>query len=118
MENIFDAMFTIVPILMILMIAVFFIVFILNFVKNKKAPIISVEATVIGKRVDVSGGGGVNNNVSASTWYYITFQTEHGERLELSLSGRTYGMLQEGDKGTLIYQGQWFKDFKRNLGTY
>lgn len=111
-------MFTIVPVLMIIMIGAFFIIFILNFAKNISAPIISVEASVIGKRTEVSGGGGVNNNISASTWYYITFKTEHGERLELSLSGRTYGMLQEGDKGILVYQGQWFKDFKRNSGTY
>lgn len=108
-------MFNIVPILMIFFVAVFFLVFILNFTKNKKAPIISVEASVLGKRTKVSGGG---NDTSASTWYYITFQTEHGERLELSVSGRTYGLLQDGDKGTLIYQGEWFKDFKRQMNTY
>ena len=31
------------------------------------------------------------------TSYYVTFQVESGDRMELSVSGREYGMLAEGD---------------------
>lgn len=87
--------------------------------KNAKSPIITVEAKIIAKRIDVSHhthNTGDNNamHTSSSTTYYITFETEHGERIELSLSGRMYGLLVEGDNGKLTYQGTWFKDFQRN----
>lgn len=88
-----------------------------SYVKNSNSPIISVEANVIGKRADVSNhvhhGNDNHTHHHSSTTYYITFQTEHGERLELSLSGRIYGQLIEGDTGMLTYQGSWFKDFQR-----
>ena len=91
---------------------------IINTAKNVSSPVITVEAKVIGKRMDVSthssspDDNGFSSN-SSSTTYYITFQTEHGERLELPLSGRMYGLLIEGDFGKLTYQGTWFKDFQR-----
>lgn len=91
-------------------------------VKNAKSPIITVEAKVIAKRTEVSTHhnhvGDDNFHHSSSTYYHITFQTEHGERLELPVSGRMYGLLIEGDEGKLTYQGEWFKDFKRNSGFY
>lgn len=115
------------PIFMQLFFLVFFIVFIFALIrivtqsiKNAKSPIITVEAKVIGKRTNVShhsSNSGIDNtaSTSTSTTYYITFETEHGERLELPLSGRVYGLLAEGDRGKLTYQGTWFKDFNREL---
>lgn len=114
----FDSLlFSIFPIIFLIVFG--FIVFsiIKSYVKNSQAPVITVEAKVIGKRTNVSHHThhDANNNLShsTSTTYYITFQTEHGERLELPLSGRMYGLLIEGDIGDLTYQGEWFKDFKR-----
>jgi hypothetical protein len=90
---------------------------IISTVKNAKAPVITVQARIIAKRTKVSGhnhaGDNDTMNHSTSTYYYITFQTEHGERLELPVSGRMYGLLIEGDEGQLTYQGEWFKDFNR-----
>jgi hypothetical protein len=92
---------------------------IINTAKNVRSPVITVEAKVIGKRMDVSTSSsspddnGMSSS-SSSTTYYITFETEHGERLELPLSGRMYGLLIEGDLGKLTYQGTWFKDFQRS----
>lgn len=116
-----DFLFSIFPIMFFIVFG--FIVFsiIKSYVTNSHAPIITVEAKVIGKRTDVShhSHNDANNNIShsTSTTYYITFQTEHGERLELSLSGRMYGSLVEGDVGDLTYQGEWFKDFKRKTNS-
>lgn len=90
---------------------------IISTVKNAKAPIITVQAKVIAKRTEVSthhhNTGNNHTTHHSSTRYYITFETEHGERLELPLSGRMYGQLIEGDQGDLTYQGEWFKDFRR-----
>ncbi|WP_238475862.1 DUF2500 domain-containing protein [Clostridium manihotivorum] len=115
------------PIFMKLFFGIIFVVIVFTIIraiaqsiKNVKSPVITVEAKVIGKRTNVShhsSNSGVNNTTtnSTSTTYYITFETEHGERLELPLSGRMYGLLAEGDRGKLTYQGTWFKDFKREL---
>lgn len=107
------------PLFFILFFVVFAFTIISNiktYVKNSNSPLITVEAKIIAKRTHTSRHTHNNNghhHHHTSTTYYITFQTEHGERLELSLSGRIYGQLIEGDTGNLIYQGTWFKDFQR-----
>ncbi|WP_051541946.1 DUF2500 domain-containing protein [Clostridium lundense] len=112
-----DLLFSIFPIIFFIIFGFMVFSMIKSYVKNSQAPIITVESKIIGKRTNVSHHthNDANNNIShsTSTTYYITFQTEHGERLELSLSGRMYGLLAEGDVGDLTYQGEWFKDFKR-----
>jgi predicted membrane protein len=119
MFNVFPSIFTIMFLLFAAMFIFVAIRGIANTVRNVSSPVITVEAKVIGKRMDVSthvnssNDNGISNS-SSSTTYYITFQTEHGERMELSLSGRVYGLLVEGDYGRLTYQGTWFKDFQRN----
>ncbi len=50
----------------------------------------------------------------ASTRYYIAFQVESGDRIELSVSGADYGMLAEGDQGRLTFQGTRFLSFDRS----
>ena len=37
------------------------------------------------------------------TTYYVTFQVASGDRMELTVSGSDYGMLVEGDIGTVSY---------------
>lgn len=119
MFNVFPSIFTIMFLLFAAMFIFIAIRGITNTVRNARSPIITVEAKVIGKRMDVSthanssNDNGISNSTSSTT-YYVTFETEHGERLELSLSGRVYGILIEGDYGKLTYQGTWFKDFQRS----
>ncbi len=89
--------------------------------KNKASPVLSVEAKVVSKRMDVSHHTTSNQNMdhssfsSSSSYYYATFQVESGDRIELRLSGKEYGMLVEGDLGKLTFQGSRYLDFKRNL---
>ncbi len=54
------------------------------------------------------------NHTANSTFYYVTFQVDSGDRFELGVSGTDYGILVEGDKGKLTFQGTRFKEFKRN----
>ena len=49
----------------------------------------------------------------SSTTYYATFQVESGDRMELRLSGAEYGMLAEGDRGRLTFQGTRYLSFER-----
>lgn len=50
----------------------------------------------------------------SSTRYYATFQVESGDRMELAVSGPEYGMLAEGDRGTLTFQGTRYLGFERS----
>ncbi|MBQ4254236.1 MAG: DUF2500 domain-containing protein [Erysipelotrichaceae bacterium] len=81
---------------------------------NNRQPQLTREATVVAKRTDVSGGGS-NSNFSASTWYYVTFEVEDGERIEFSVMGSEYGLLAEGDRGTLTTQGTRYIEFERYI---
>jgi hypothetical protein len=116
-------LFTLVFLLVLGVIVFSIIRAIVESVNNAKSPVITVEAKVISKRTHVSSHhhnhgthGGMHH--SSTTRYYVTFQTEHGERMELSLSGRIYGTLAEGDRGMLTYQGTWFKDFRRSTSLF
>jgi hypothetical protein len=122
----FNFMFSVFPVL-------FFIIFIVviggfiyaivsgakQYHKNNQSPILTVDAKVVSKRTDVShhhhNDGNVNtiDHVSSSTWYYVTFQVESGDRMELSVTGADFGMLAEGDTGRLTFQGTRFKGFQR-----
>lgn len=84
--------------------------------KNNSSPVLTVEATVATKRTNLSHHHNNNNNMhsSSSTSYYVTFQVESGDRIELQVDGREYGMLVEGDKGKLTFQGTRYKEFLRN----
>ena len=44
---------------------------------------------------------------------YATFQVESGDRMELSMTGTEYGLLAEGDRGKLTFQGTRYLGFER-----
>ncbi len=78
--------------------------------KNNHSPRLTVGAVVITKRTNVHGDTG---HTSGSTSYYVTFQVESGDRMELHVSGSEYGMLAEGDRGFLTFQGTRYLGFER-----
>ena len=84
---------------------------------NNNSPRLTVPATVVSKRKDVShhhhGGADGHSHMHTSTTYYVTFQVESGDRMELRMAGREYGMLAEGDKGMLSFQGTRYLGFER-----
>ncbi len=87
--------------------------------KNNHSPRLTVDATVVTKRSSVShhhhdGAVGVVHTTH-STSYYATFQVESGDRMELNLSGQEYGLLAEGDRGKLTFQGTRYLGFEREL---
>ncbi len=78
--------------------------------KNNNSPKLSVPAQVVSKRSRTSGGAG---DSSASTSYFVTFEFESGDRMELRVSGREYGMLADDDLGLLSFQGTRYLSFER-----
>lgn len=83
---------------------------------NNKSPHLSVMATVVTKRINVSHHNHNNSNVgmnsTSRTSYYVTFQVESGDRMEFHISGSEYGMLVEGDTGRLTFQGTRYLGFE------
>lgn len=87
-------------------------------ISNAKAPRLTVDATVVSKRTNVSHHHHSHNSDLSnhtSTTYYVTFQVNSGDRMELHVRGQEFGMLAEGDKGTLTFQGTKYIDFQRTM---
>ena len=74
--------------------------------QNDNSPRLTSEATVVTKRTHVWGD-------HSRTDYYVTFQFESGDRLELEIPHNQFGYLVEGDKGKLTFQGTRFLEFNR-----
>ncbi|MDY2628529.1 MAG: DUF2500 domain-containing protein [Lachnospiraceae bacterium] len=90
--------------------------------QNNHSPRLTVEATVVSKRMEVShhqhGNAGDETGAhgyttTSSTAYYVTFQVESGDRMEFHVNGSEYGMLVEGDRGKLNFQGSRYLGFER-----
>jgi hypothetical protein len=80
--------------------------------KNNHSPRLTVAATVIAKRTNVSHHHSSGHH-HHSTTYHVTFQVESGDRMELMLNGNEYGLLVEGDRGMLSLQGTRYLGFVR-----
>ncbi|OZM58552.1 hypothetical protein CIB95_03005 [Lottiidibacillus patelloidae] len=111
-----DFMFTFGPIfiatIFFIVISVFIIIIItgiMQWTKNNKAPKLNVNAKIITKRTAVKGGG----ESRAYTKYYVTFEMESGDRMELQVKGNDFGVLAEGDEGELYFQGTRYLGFDR-----
>lgn len=86
--------------------------------KNNDSPRLTVDAQVVAKRTDVTHHSGTHHDGMhsaghTSTWHYATFQVESGDRMEFSVGGSEYGMLAEGDRGRLTFQGTRYLGFER-----
>ena len=79
--------------------------------KNNQSPKLTVPVTVVAKRSDVDRG---IETMHTFTSYYVTFQVESGDRMEFEISDMEYGMLAEGDRGMLTFQGTRYLSFQRN----
>ncbi len=120
----FDFMFTLVPIMSLLIFGLAFGMIAASLVrsgkqwhKNNHSPRLTVEATVIAKRHDVSrhrqGDAGDHHHYHTTNTYFVTFQVASGDRMELQLQGHEYGLLIEGDTGKLTFQGTRYLGFER-----
>ena len=87
--------------------------------KNNRSPRLTMPATIVAKRTNISrhrhsGANGYHHHTTSTT-YYVTFQVESGDRMELHVAGHEYGLLAEGDKGNLTFQGTRYLGFERSI---
>lgn len=116
--DLFQIMFTLTFVLVISMFVVTAVRGIREWNNNNNSPRLTVPATVVAKRTNVTrhrhnGTNGLHHH-HTSTTYYVTFQVESGDRMELHVAGTEYGMLIEGDSGNLSFQGTRYLGFERN----
>ena len=78
--------------------------------RNNASPVVTTMARVVTKRGEVHGG---TRESRAQTAYFATFEMPTGERCELALPAREFGLIADGDTGQLTYQGTRFKGFER-----
>lgn len=117
----FDLMFSIFPFLFITVFVIVIGTFVVMAVrgvgtwsKNNASPRLTVSAQVVTKRTQVSHHHHQDSMSHTSTAYYATFQVESGDRMEFSVSGAEYGMLAEGDQGSLTFQATRYLGFERS----
>ena len=115
--DMFGIMFTIVFVLAIGTFIVTAVQGIGQWNKNNNSPRLTVPATVVAKRTNVTrhrhNGANGHHHHHTSTTYYVTFQVESGDRMELETAGSEYGLLVEGDNGKLTFQGTRYLGFER-----
>ena len=117
--------FSAMPVFIGIFFIVFFGIIIVSVVKgitqwsrNNNSPLATAEVKVTSKRGEVKHhhhGNDTGVNHTSSTYYYVTFELTSGERIELQVNGKEYGMISEGDRGILTYQGTRYKGFQRHI---
>ena len=116
----FSIMQIMVPVMFVLVFGIIIVTMvrgICEWNKNNHSPKLSVPAKVVSRRTAVSRhhhhqGNGMHHT-HAATSYYATFQVESGDRMEFEISDMEYGMLAEGDRGMLTFQGTRYLNFRR-----
>ena len=70
---------------------------------------------MLAKRHDVSrhNSAGEHHHHHYHNSYFVTFEVASGDRMELQMQGHEYGLLIEGDKGRLTFQGTRYLGFER-----
>ena len=108
-------MFTLVPLAMLLIIGLGIFRSLKEWRRNENSPRLTVDAKIVGKRNEFRRTMSSKQNIHrhARTNYYVTFEVASGDRMELELQGREYGLLVEGDKGKLTFQGTRYLGFER-----
>ena len=81
--------------------------------KNNHSPRLTVDAIVVAKRTNVSRHRGRRHMSHTSTTYFVTFQVSSGDRMELLVPGTEFGLMVEGDRGRVTFQGTRFLSFER-----
>ena len=120
----FGLMFNIFPILFLFVFGLILALVISQFVRgakqdriNRNAPRLTVQATVVAKRMQVGSNHHHNTNDMTHNYtyskYFVTFEVASGDRMELPVPHNQYGLLVEGDHGKLTFQGTRYLQFER-----
>ncbi|MGC4155118.1 MAG: DUF2500 domain-containing protein [Propionicimonas sp.] len=135
----FDTMFNLMSGLVIVVFIVVIGLFIANAaksasqgLKNNAAPEVTAQATIVDKRIEISGGGtthsaptmsadgtfahsGMSSSDPVTERHFVTFEQSGGERFEMKVPASEYGLLVVGDKGSVTMKGTRYLGFHREL---
>lgn len=119
-----EFLFVVFPILFSVVFLLVFGIIIYTFVRsikqernNDRSPRLTVEAKVVSKRTNYRRSSNSSGHMGHTT-YFVTFEVESGDRMELTVAGQEYGLLVEGDFGELSFQGTRYLGFQRKVKTY
>nr|WP_269329743.1 DUF2500 domain-containing protein [Kineosporia babensis] len=78
---------------------------------NNNTPLQTMEAVVVGQRLEVRGGD--SRPETASHLYYVTFEVQGHARQEFGIYNGDHLWITPGDRGLLRYQGTRYQGFNR-----
>ncbi|MBQ8201819.1 MAG: DUF2500 domain-containing protein [Clostridia bacterium] len=123
MGGMHDFMFDVFPVIFSIMFVIILGVFVVTALSgvrqwhtNNNSPRLTVHAAVVAKRTQVGHhhhGTHEHRHSHTYTHYFVTFEVESGDRMEFEVSGQESGLLVEGDRGTLTFQGTRYQGFAR-----
>ena len=114
-------MFSIFPVIWSIMFLLIFGLIIVTIVrglkqwnKNNHSPRLTVDARVLAKRHDVSRrrSAGEHHHYRTVNTYYVTFEVESGDRMELRVTRVQYDTLYIGAQGRVSFQGTRYLGFE------
>ena len=113
--------FYIIPfiILFAAIIGVSLIIIVAHWIKDRRSPRIVVQATISDKRIQKDYVSRLRNaspgtHLHRIITYYVIFDLETGEHIELRISKLKYAELKKGSSGKLTFQGTRYIGFERN----
>ena len=115
LDQVFNILFAIIFFCVLGKMVYIFVKDISTWSKNKNYPWLGVTDQIVEERTKVfliQQSDGFSTTTSTS--YYVTFEVKSGDRMELSVAGKEYGQMAEGDVGELSFQGTRFLGFERN----
>ena len=107
-------MFYLVFFFVIAMFIFVFVKIISEWVKNNNSPRLSVEAKIVDKRMATHHHNS-NGHHHHTHSYHVTFEVQSGDRMELRVPRDEFGLLVEGDRGMLSFQGTRYLGFDRKI---
>ena len=115
LDQVFNILFAIIFFCVLGTMVYIFVKNISTWNKNNNSPRLTVTAKIVAKRTKVFHNQQSDGfSTTTSTSYYVTFEVKSGDRMELSVAGKEYGQMAEGDVGELSFQGTRFLGFERN----
>ena len=117
--RIFIILFVILSLLILGGVAAIVVTMIVRKRRNDRAPIRTVRAAVIQKRVDRSSHPNAGDPTGAHGYTsfsvrLVRFAVSDGTQTELTVDEETYDRLTEGDSGMLTVQGTRFVSFQKD----
>ena len=115
LDQVFNILFAIIFFCVLGTMVYIFVKNISTWNKNNNSPRLTVTAKIVAKRTKVFHNQQSDGfSTTTSTSYYVTFEVKSGDRMELSVAGKEYGQMAEGDVGELSFQGTRYLGFERN----